>query len=257
VLVGASGAGAAMLFDAGSFAVSVACLLRLRPRVAAEGTEETPPAFLAAVRVGWRAVRTRRWLVAGLGAMCAYSGVVLPAVFVLGPVTVSREFGGPGAWATVVVAFGAGCVLGDLLLLRIRPRRALRTAGLALLLASTQAAVYGSGVGLAAMCALQLVAGIGVTAFFTLWEVTLQEHVPGGELSRVSSFDYLAGTVLMPIGTAAVGPVATALGAHTTLLGMSAIGIACALAFLAVPEVRALPRGAAAGAESEPVRAAR
>ncbi|MGZ4280061.1 MAG: MFS transporter, partial [Solirubrobacteraceae bacterium] len=31
VLVGAIGAGAAMLFDAGSFAVSVACLVRLRP----------------------------------------------------------------------------------------------------------------------------------------------------------------------------------------------------------------------------------
>src|SRR4029079_5722057 len=34
-LVAAIGAGAALLFDAVSFAVSVACLLRLRPRVAA------------------------------------------------------------------------------------------------------------------------------------------------------------------------------------------------------------------------------
>ena len=42
VLVGGIGAGAAMLFDAGSFAVSVACLLRLRPAVAVEGIEEAP-----------------------------------------------------------------------------------------------------------------------------------------------------------------------------------------------------------------------
>jgi MFS family permease len=247
VLVAGVGAGAAMLFDAGSFAVSVACLVRLRPRVAAQGTEETPPPFLTAIRDGWRAVTSRSWVVAGLGAMCAYAGIVLPAVYVLGPVIVSDEHGGPGAWAAVGVAFGLGCVLGDVLLLRIRPRRALRTAGLALLLASCQAAIYGSGIALAGICALQFVSGIGVTAFFTLWEVSLQEHIPGDSLSRVSSFDYLASTILMPIGTAVAGPVATSVGTHATLVAMSAIGVVCALGFLAVPAVRSLPRGPGAG----------
>jgi MFS family permease len=231
VLVGALGAGAAMLFDAGSFAVSAAFLLRLRPRAVAEAVEKAPPAFLAAMHAGWREVRKRRWIVAGLGAMCAYHAIVLPAVYVLGPVTVSQRLGGPGSWAAVVVAFGLGSVLGDLLLLRVRPRHALRVAGLALVLASCQAAVYGSGVGLVAMCALQCVAGVGVTAFFTLWEVSLQEHVPGEALSRVSSFDYLAATALMPVGTAVAGPIAAALGTQATL------------AFLGVPEVRHLPRG--------------
>ena len=196
VLIGASGAGAAMLFDAGSFAVSVACLLRLRPAVAVEGIEEAPPAFLAAVMAGWREVRSRSWVLAGLGAMCAYSGIVLPAVYVLGPVSIAERLGGPGAWAAVVVAFGLGCVLGDLLLLRIRPPHALLTGGIALILASSQAAVYGAGADLPLTCALQFVAGIGVTAFFTLWEVSLQEHIPGEALSRVSSFDYLAATIL-------------------------------------------------------------
>jgi hypothetical protein len=242
VLVGAIGAGAAMLFDAGSFAVSVACLLRLRPRVASQAAEETPPPFLAAVHAGWREVRSRRWIVAGLGAICAYHAIVLPAVFVLGPVTVSERLGGPGAWAAVVVSFGIGSVLGDLLLLRVRPRHALRVAGVALIGASCQAAVYGSGLGLAGTCVLQCGAGVGVTAFFTLWEVSLQEHVPGDALSRVSSFDYLSATALMPVGTALAGPIAAALGTQATLLGMSAIGVACALAFLGVREVRHLPR---------------
>jgi MFS family permease len=245
VLVGAIGAGAALLFDAGSFAVSVACLLRLRPRVAAEATEEAPPPFLVAVRAGWYEVRSRRWLVAGLGAMCAYHGIVLPAVFVLGPVTVSERVGGPGAWAAIVVSFGIGSVLGDLLLLRIRPRHALRVAGLALIVASCQAAVYGSGLGLAGMCVLQCLTGIGVTAFFTLWEVSLQEHVPGESLSRVSSFDYLSATALMPVGTALAGPIADAVGTQATLLAMSAVGVVCALAFLSVREVRDLPRAEA------------
>jgi MFS family permease len=242
ILVAGIGAGAAMLFDAGSFAVSVACLLRLRPVVAAGAAEEAPPPFLVAMRAGWREVRSRSWIVAGLGAMCAYHAIVLPAVFVLGPLTVSERLGGPGAWAAVVVSFGVGSILGDLALLRVRPRHALRVAGIALIAASCQAAVYGSGLGIVGTCVLQCAAGVGVTAFFTLWEVSLQEHVPGAALSRVSSFDYLAATALMPVGTALAGPIAASLGTQTTLLGMSAVGVACALAFLAVPAVRDLPR---------------
>jgi MFS family permease len=249
VLVAAIGAGAAMLFDAASFAVSVACLARLRPVVAASAAEETPPPFLVAVRAGWREVRSRSWIVAGLGAMCAYHAIVLPAVYVLGPVTVSDRLGGPGAWAAVVVAFGAGCIAGDLVLLRFRPPHALRVAGIALIAASCQAAVYGSGLGLAGTCVLQALAGVGVTMFFTLWEVSLQEHVPSEALSRVSSFDYLSATALMPVGTALAGPIAAALGTQATLLGMSAVGVACALGFLAVPRVRDLPRVEAAVAD--------
>src|SRR3954462_13824215 len=113
VLVAAIGAGAAMLFDAGSFAVRVAGLVRLRPVVAADAAEETPPPFVTAIRAGWREVRSRRWIVAGLGAMAAYHPIGLPAVFVLGPVTVSQRLGGPGAWAAVVMSFGVGSIVGD------------------------------------------------------------------------------------------------------------------------------------------------
>jgi hypothetical protein len=243
LLIAGIGAGAAMLFDAGSFAVSVACLMALRPVVAASAAEETPPAFLVAMRAGWREVRSRSWIVAGLGAMCAYHSIVLPAVYVLGPVTISDRLGGPGAWAAVVVSFGVGSILGDLVLLRVRPRHALRVGAIALIAASCQAAVYGSGLGLVGTCLLQCAAGVGVTMFFTLWEVSLQEHVPGEALSRVSSFDYLAATALMPVGTAVAGPIAAALGTQATLLGMSAVGVACALAFLSVRGVRDLPRG--------------
>src|SRR3954466_3242181 len=70
VLVAGVGAGAAMLFDAGSFALSVACLVRLRPIIAASAAEAPPPPFVVAVRTGWREVRRRSWIVAGLGEMC-------------------------------------------------------------------------------------------------------------------------------------------------------------------------------------------
>ena len=121
------------------------------------------------MREGWREVASRPWLRAGLGAMSAYHALVLPAVFVLGPVFISRHLGGPGAWAAVVVAFGLGSIAGDLVLLRLRPRHGLRIAAVGLVLASMQAAVYGAGVPLVLTCALQFVTATGVTIFFTLW----------------------------------------------------------------------------------------
>lgn len=243
LLIAVTGAGGAFAFDAVTFAVSIAFLVRLRPRTAVAGTEELPPPFFSAMRDGWREISSRVWLKAGLGAMSAYHAIVLPAVFVLGPITIAEEYGGAEAWAVIVVSFGVGAVLGDILLLRWRPRRALLAAGTGLILASCQAAVYGSGLPLPALCVLQLVAGIGVSTFFTLWEVSLQEHIPRHSLSRVSSFDYLAASALMPVGTVAVGPLAEAVGVQETLTGMSVVGVACALAFLAVRQVRALPRG--------------
>jgi hypothetical protein len=110
-------------------------------------------------------------------------------------------------------------------------------------LASTQAAVYGTDAGLALTCALQFVAAVGVTVFFTLWEVSLQEHIPPAALSRVSSWDYLSSSALMPVGVALAGPVAVAVGTRAALFGMSALGVASAVAFLSMPSVRALPRG--------------
>jgi MFS family permease len=242
VLVAGVGAGAAFLCDAGSFAVSVLFLLRLRP-VSVASVRERGVSIWTSVREGWHEVVSRPWLRSGLAAMCAYNALVLPAVFVLGPIFVSHRLGGPGAWAAVVVAFGLGSIAGDLLLLRYRPSRALRLSAIGLLFASTQAAVYGAEVGIVATCLLQFVAAIGVTCFFTLWEVSLQEHVPAGALSRVSSWDYLSSSALMPVGTALAGPLAVAVGIRPTLLGMSALGVGAAVAYLAVPSVRSLPRG--------------
>lgn len=244
LILAVSGAGAAMLFDAATFALSVAFLLRLRPPAAAHALEEdAPPGLLGSIREGWSEVRSRPWVIGGLGAIATYSAVVLPAVYVLGPISVSEAHGGAGAWAAVVVAFGVGCVLGDMVLLRWRPPRAMAVSAVALLLASCQAAVYASGVGIVAMCALQAVTAVGVTAFWTLWEVSLQEHIPERRLSRVSSFDYFCATALMPVGMAVAGPVGEAVGVEETLLGMSAIGIAAGVLLLLVPQVRTLPRG--------------
>jgi predicted MFS family arabinose efflux permease len=175
--------------------------------------------------------------------MIVYHVVVLPSVFVLGPVLAEDELSGATSWAVIVLAFGLGSIVGDVLLLRWRPRFALRAAAAALVVASTQAVIIGSGLPLAGIAAIEFVAAIGVSAFFTLWETTLQEHIPEQSLSRVSSYDYLASAGTMPLGALLAGPIADAVGIHETLAAMSAIGAVTALACLTLPAVRRLPRG--------------
>ncbi|HEX6936716.1 MAG TPA: MFS transporter [Actinomycetes bacterium] len=247
LLVAWVGPGGALLFDAGTFLVSVACLVPLRPRVvrqvlAAEDPEATTEHFLTSLRAGWGEVRRRPWVVGFLGGMASYHVIVLPAIFVLGPVLVADELGGARDWAIITAGFGLGSVLGDVLLLRWRPRFALRVAALMLVGASCQAAFIGSGLGVWAIAALEVLAGVCVTGCFTLWETSLQEHVPDHALSRVSSYDYLTSAGLIPLGNLAAGAVSAAVGVKPSLLGMSVLGVTAALVVLSVPAVRHLPR---------------
>lgn len=244
----AGGPGGALLFDAATFAVSVALLLPLRPRVVEEHADEDEPVagtdhFWAGLRGGWREIRARSWVLAFLAGMATYHAVVLPAVYVIGPVLAEEELDGARSWAIITAGFGIGCIIGDLVFLRWRPRFALRVAALLLIGASCQAAIIGSGLNAWGIGGLELLAGICVTGMFTLWETSLQEHIPDRLLSRVSSYDYLTSAGVIPLGNLLTGLVAAAYGVHATLLGMSVVGLLVAVGIASVPSVRSLPRG--------------
>jgi MFS family permease len=243
VLIAASGSGEAIAVDAATFAFSALCLARLRPAaqpaVADEGTHET---FLEGLREGWGEVRSRSWLRWGLGAMSAYHVFVLPAVFVLGPTLAARNLNGASSWAAIVACFGIGSIVGNVVALRLPLRRPGTVAALALVGAGTQAVIIGSGLGTAGIAALELLAGVCVALFFTLWDLNIQEQVPPRAVSRVSAYDFTVSMGLMPLGMAVCGPIADAIGLEETLRWMSAIGIVAALAWLAQPSVRALRR---------------
>jgi MFS family permease len=247
IIIATAGTGEAIAVDAGTFAVSALCLARLRLRPVADAADagEHEP-FLAGLRAGWHEVRSRGWLSVGLIAMSAYHVFVLPAVFVLGPALANRELDGASSWATIVACFGVGSIIGNVLAMRLPlPRPALMSA-VALIGASTQALIIGSALGTAGIAALELLAGICVALFFTLWDLSIQEQIPPRSVSRVSAYDFSVSVGLMPLGMAVCGPIADAIGLHATLRWMSAIGIAAALFWALQPSVRRLRRPKAA-----------
>jgi len=90
VLVAAAGAGWAIAIDAVTFAVSAACLamLRVPTRVAAQRSS-----FVADLREGWVAFRSRRWVWTFV-VYFAIVNVLWGAWGVLGPIVAERDLGG-------------------------------------------------------------------------------------------------------------------------------------------------------------------
>jgi predicted MFS family arabinose efflux permease len=236
VLVATLGAGEALLADAATYAVSALLLARVHVRERPSGERAT---FLADLRDGWREVISRTWvwtIIAGFSlANCVHA-----AFLVLGPVVAKRSLGGAGAWATILACGGAGQVAGGIAALRVRPRRPLMIAVLACAVAATPTLLLAPPAPLAVIAAASLVAGAGVFLFQALWETALQRHVPLGALSRVSAYDWFGSLVFAPLGMAVVGPVADALGIHTTLWAAGLLDLLAIASLLLVRDIRRL-----------------
>jgi hypothetical protein len=94
------------------------------------------------------------------------------------------------------------------------------------------------------LLAAQFVSGVGLAIHLALWFTVFQQQVPESARSRVSSYDALGSFVLVPLGTAAAGPIAGAIGVKETLIlsGLITVGT-CALV-LAQPVVWTIRRPA-------------
>jgi hypothetical protein len=230
VLVALVGPGEAILVDATTFVVSVLFLSRLRlPALAREEAE--PETTLQAIAAGWREVRARPWLSRFLGILFAYSFLVLPCVFVLGPLIAERDLGGAGAYGVISGGFAVGAIGGGIVAMRWRPAHRMRAVALMFAGASTQAALYAIFDSVAALTLAFAVAGVAVGAAWAMWEGTIQQRVPEHVLSRVIAYDFTVSAGSLPIGMALAGPVAAAAGVEATLLAASAVCIALAMTY--------------------------
>jgi MFS family permease len=120
VLVAVAGPGWALGIDALTFALSASLLIGLS--LPAAPRRSGGQGFLADLRGGWDAFRSRRWLWTFV-IWASVANLLFGAYTVLGPVVAHRDLGGAAAWGLLVSAMGAGTVVGGILALRLRPRR--------------------------------------------------------------------------------------------------------------------------------------
>jgi MFS family permease len=236
-LVAAAGAGWAVAVDALTFGISAALLARLRlpARIVREATS-----FLTDLKEGWDAFRQRTWLWT-LVAFVAVSNMVWGAWSALGPVVADRELGGAAAWGVVLAAMGVGALIGSVLATQTQPRRPLVTFAFAGAVFSVPLALLAVPATVAILALGALLAGGAMMLGNTVWESTLQRHIPRESLSRVSAYDWFGSVAFYPLGLAIWGPIAAAIGLSASLWVASAVLLLTTLALLGVPDIRRLP----------------
>ena len=238
LLVVTVGPGWALATDALTFLISASFVAQIR---AAGIIRAQARSFFHELAEGWRVFRSRTWLWVDGVYSALGSFAVLAPFFALGPIVAARSLGGAPAWATIVAAFGIGSILGGVALLRVRPRRPLLLAvpPLVLLGAAPLLLAFPAPVPLIALGAVG--GGFGLTFFNTLFETTVQRHIPPESLSRVASIDWVMSGALQPFGFALAGSAAIAFGLRTTLLAAAGWILISTAIVLAIPSVRGLP----------------
>lgn len=237
VLVATAGAGWAIAADAATFAISGVCLAMLRLPGPAPRERSS---FLADLRGGWAAFRSRRW-VWTVVVYFAVANMLWGAWSALGPIVAHRELGGAAAWGTVLAAVGVGALVGSLLATRARPSRPLVLVALMDGLFALPLAVLAAGAPVTLLAFGAFLSGAGMMLGNSVWESTLQRHVPAESLSRVSSYDWFGSFAFYPLGLAIWGPLAAGIGVAPALWLAFGLFAASILAVLSLAEVRRLP----------------
>lgn len=234
VLVAAAGAGWAIAINAATFAVSAACLalLRVPGRVSPRQSS-----FAADLRQGWVAFSSRRWVWTFV-AYFAIVNLLWGAWGVLGPVVADHDLGGAAAWGAILTASGVGALVGSLLATRARPSRPLLLAALADGLFALPLAFLAAATWVPLIACGAALSGAGMALAISLWESTLQRHVPTESLSRVSSYDWFGSLAFYPLGLAIWGPVAAAIGVSTSLWLAFGLALLLTLALASLPDIR-------------------
>nr|WP_239146851.1 MFS transporter [Streptomyces sp. SID10815] len=239
-LVAAAGPGWVLAIDAAAFAVAGS----LRAFLDVRGMpERRGGASLAAdLRDGWREVVGRPWLWSIVLQFSVVNAMVAAAETVYGPLVARERLGGPQPWGLALSAFGVGTVLGGLLMTRWAPRRLLLVGVLAVLPLALPSAALAVPVPTPVLVAVMFATGVSVEVFAVTWMSALHQEVPEEKFSRVSSYDWLGSLAMVPLATAAAGPVQNAVGRPAALWGCSALVLLLTLAVLCVPDVRRLTR---------------
>ena len=239
LLVAGAGSGWALAVDAFTFAFAAACyrLVRVAPLVvpAERGT------MLADVREGFAEVMRHTWLWLLILQALLYHLFYGGAQGVLGPIVVGDSLGRP-AWGWALSTMMLGFVVGGLVTLRWKPRRALYVGTWFLALTAAFPVAMALSDSLAVVLVGAFLHGFGLEIFSVGWDLSIQEQVAPDKLARVYSFDMIGSFIARPVGLALTGPVAELVGFRTWLLVVGAVIVVSVLVALTSHDVRRLER---------------
>lgn len=260
ILIAAAGTGVAFLVDAASFLFATRAILAMRgPGQVGSRVEAVEPP-LAAIAAAVRFVRANAWLARTLVAAALTLLLFVGPSQVLLPYVIKDVLhAGSGSLGAVRACGGVGAVLAAVAVSQRGvsgwPLRAMLVGWAVQCLMLTGYAVAANAWLFAALALISGAFGAGANV---IWGTLLKSRVPNEMLGRVASLDLLVSIGLIPVSFAITGPVATALGATTTLFGSGILAAATMLLFAltARPPAPGVGRTTAAGRTRHGLRVA-
>jgi MFS family permease len=246
--------GGALLLDAGTFAVSILCLVAMRARPPVHAGEHEP--LLRQVREAATFVRSQTWLWATLVMAALALLLFLGPTEVLVPYRIQQELEATaGSFGLVLAVGGAGAALGTVAIGHFgMPRREVTFLYWVWGVATFALCGYALANAVWQLVVCSFLFGVLSGAGNPVWATLMQVRVPPMLRGRVSSLDWLVSVGLTPVSFALTGPAAAAFGAATVLLVAGLAGGLLLLTLLyAIPGLRAEDGGiarAAAAAEA-------
>jgi len=237
VIVGFTSPGIGLAVDAATFLLGAVLIARLTlPRIERAGTS-----MLEDLRVGWSEFISRQWVWAIVVAFGLLNLIFTACYSTLGPVIADDTFGRTG-WGLVSASFGAGLIVGGIVMIRVKPKYPLRIGMLGVLLSAPMFVCLALAPNTVAIMAMAFLVGVGFDIFGIGWETALGQHIPLDKLSRVASYDMLGSFIAIPIGQLAVGYLAAVVGVKAVELYGAGLHIAITVVTLMVPAVWRLQR---------------
>ncbi len=250
-IIAVVGVGWAFILDALTFAVSIACLIRLGPVRRVQTDDNPSPTTLASIWAdaceGLAYVRSHVRLWGTFSAATLAYLIFLGPAEVLLPYIVKNELGGTASdLGTIYAMGGLGAIAASVWVAqRGMPQRNMTFIYVAWSLSTLAVAGYGfATLSWHAMLACFAFNALE-TAGLIVWLTTKQLMVPAGLLGRVSSLDWMISTGLMPLSYALAGPLALWFGARPTLIGAGLLGALITFGFLFLPGMRSAERATA------------
>jgi MFS family permease len=218
LVVAGVGAGGAFLVDAGTFAISAACIWGLRVRSLPIAAIER--SARRELREAVAFVRSQAWLWSTLVAASLSLLLFLGPLEVLLPFVVRNDLdAGAGGYGAILAAAGAGSVITSLIVSQRGPPRRYLTFAYGMWTVSTVAFIaYAVGTALWQFMAFAVLFGACETAGMVVWGTLMSSRVPPELRGRVHSLDWFVSIGLTPVSFALTGPVSKAIGVDATLV---------------------------------------
>ena len=238
LVVAYSGTPLAFGIDALTFVFSFAVFLAAHP-TARPATAAAP--ILRQVREGISFVASTRWLWMALVALTFINLSYGGQIGVMTPLLIRDALhAGAATFGAVTAAFGLGRIVGGFLL----PQLHIARPGVGMYVFEAIAGLATLGIGLFVWLPATFVGmaimGLALSSSDTLFETLIQRNVPRELLGRVTSVNFLIGSLFVPLSPLMAGALVDLAGPAMTFIvaGLWAAGIAALL--LVVSPVRAL-----------------